>query len=195
MPGRSRVRSAVARVRRQLRRLPDQLLHAARRRAALGALAARQPLRSVLVVCNGNIFRSPFAAAVLRRALGQSGVAVDSAGLVGPGRPSPADAIAAAARRGIDLRGHRSQLLMTDLVRGADVILVMDAAQRRLICERFGAPARNVLLLGDFDPAPIESRAIQDPWEQGPDVCAAVYGRIEDCVGALVRALRSVAMR
>ena len=189
------MRRAVARLRRQLRRLPDQLLHATRRRAALVALAAHAPLRSVLVVCNGNIFRSPFAAAVLRRALGQSGTAVDSAGFIGPGRPSPADALAAAARRGIDLRGHRSQLLMPDLVRAAEVILVMDAAQRRAICERFGAPARNVLLLGDFDPAPIESRAIEDPWEQGPYVCDAVYGRIEDCVGEVVRALRAVAMR
>jgi len=189
------MRRVVARYLRRLRRLPDQLLHAARRHAALGALAARPPLRSVLVVCNGNIFRSPFAAAVLRRALGQSGVAVDSAGFIGPGRPSPADALAAAARRGIDLRGHRSQLLMPDLVRAADVILVMDTAQRRMICERFGAPARNVLLLGDFDPAPIESRSIQDPWEQGPDVCEAVYGRIDDCVGSFARALRSTTKR
>lgn len=185
----------MAQLLRRLRRLPDQVLHVARRRAALAALAARPPLRSVLVVCNGNIFRSPFAAAVLRRALGRNGVAVDSAGFIGPGRPSPADAVAAASRRGIDLRGHRSQLLMPDLVRGADVILVMDATQRRSICERFGAPARDVLLLGDFDPAPIESRAIEDPVEQGPDVCEAVYGRIEDCIGTLARALRSVAMR
>ncbi len=185
----------VAELLRRLRRLPDQLLHAARRRAARGALAARLPLRSVLVVCNGNIFRSPFAAAVLRRVLGQGGVTVESAGLIGPGRPSPADAVAAAARRGIDLRGHRSQLLMPDLVRAVDVILVMDTAQRRIICERFGRPPQDVLLLGDFDPAPIESRAIKDPWEQGPDVCEVVYGRIEDCMGSFARTLRSAAMR
>jgi protein-tyrosine-phosphatase len=175
--------------------VPDRLLHAARRRAAFVALAAHQPLRSVLVVCNGNIFRSPFAAAVLKRALGPVGVAVDSAGFIGPGRPSPTDAVVAAARRGVDLRGHRSQLLVPELVRAADVILVMDMAQRRTISERFGRPPQDVLLLGDFDPAPIESRAIEDPVEQGPDVCEAVYARIEDCVGALVRGLRSVAMR
>jgi len=180
---------------RRLRRLPDRVLHASRRRAARVALAAHQPLRSVLVVCNGNIFRSPFAAAVLRRVLGQSGVAVDSGGFVGPGRASPPEAVAAAARRGIDLRGHRSQLLMPDLVRAADVILVMDTAQRRMICERFGRPPQDVLLLSDFDPAPIESRTIDDPWEQGPHVCEVVYGRIEDCIGSFARALRSVAMR
>src|SRR2546425_498320 len=140
-------------------------------------------------------FGCSIAADVLNRALERSGVAVDSAGFIGPGRPSPADAVVVAARRGIDLRGHRSQLLMPDLVRAADVILVMDAAQRRTICERFGASPQDVLLLGDFDPAPIETRAIEDPVEQGPHVCEVVYGRIERCVGALVRGLRSVAMK
>ena len=185
----------VAHVLRRLRRLPDRLLHTSRRRAARAALAARQPVRSVLVVCNGNIFRSPFAAAILKRTLDHSGVAVDSAGFVGPGRPSPADAVAAAARRGIDLRRHRSQLLTPDLVRGADVILVMDAAQRRAICERFGRAPQDVLFLGDFDPLPIDRRAIEDPWEQSPAVCEAVYRRIEDCVGTLARGLGSTANR
>ncbi|HYR97612.1 MAG TPA: hypothetical protein VEO58_01265 [Gemmatimonadales bacterium] len=184
----------MAQLLRRLRRLPDRLLHTSRRRAARAALAARQPLRSVLVVCNGNIFRSPFAAAVLKRELDQEGVAVDSAGFIGPGRPSPADAVAAAARRGVDLRRHRSQLLTPDLVRAADVILVMDAAQRRSICERFGRAPQDVLLLGDFDPLPIEVRAIQDPVEQSPAVCDAVYARIEDCVGTLVRGLRAAAI-
>ena len=98
----------------RISRVPDRLLHNGRRRAALAALASaeRVPI-SVLVICNGNIFRSPFAAAVLRRALelrGLGRVRVDSAGFAGPGRPTPADAVAAAARRAIDLSRHASQL-------------------------------------------------------------------------------------
>src|SRR5207245_2986704 len=103
--------------------MPDRLLHASRRRAALVALAAHQPLRSVLVVCNGNIFRSPFAAAVLNRALERSGVAVDSGGFIGPGRPSAADAVVGAARRGIALRERRYEVLMPCPGRAADGIL------------------------------------------------------------------------
>jgi len=177
--------------------VPERLLHSARRRAALAALARQRSLQSVLVVCNGNIFRSPFAAAVLDRALRREGwddVQVESAGFIGPGRPSPADAVAAAAGRGIDLRAHRSQLLTPDLVRAADVILVMEPGQQRTICERFGRTTRDVLLLGDFDPAPVDSRAIADPWEQSPQVCDAVYERIEDCIGVFVRGLRAGAM-
>src|SRR5712692_6549405 len=63
----------------RLRTAPVRLLHALRRRAAREALRERAP-QSILVVCHGNICRSPFAAAVLRQALGPDGVRIDSAG-------------------------------------------------------------------------------------------------------------------
>jgi protein-tyrosine-phosphatase len=181
----------VAELLKQLRHVPDRLLHRSRRRAALAALRARRPPSYVLVLCNGNIFRSPFAAAVLRRELlrgGQSTVRVDSAGFTAHGRGSPPHAIVAAARRGIDLRGHTSQLVIADLARAADLILVMEEGQRRSVCERFARAPRDVLLLGDFDPAPVTSRAIEDPVEQSPEVCDRAYGRIERCVRELARA-------
>jgi protein-tyrosine-phosphatase len=183
----------VGHVLRRLRRVLDLLLHGVRRRATLAAIAARRPA-SLLFMCNGNIFRSPFAAAFLTRALDHGGdgggAAVESAGLIGPGRTAAREAILAAARYGVDLRDHRSQLATADLVRAADVIVVMEPEQRRIVCQRFGRAARDVLLLGDLDPAPITSRAITDPWEQGPAVCEAVYQRIARCVEALADALR-----
>ena len=36
------------------------------------------------------------------------------------------------------------------------------------------------------------SRAIEDPVEQGPEVCDRVYARIERCVGELANALGDV---
>ena len=58
------VHSLAARAwRRAMRRPVGRLLHAARRRAALRRVAAlRDALESVLVVCQGNICRSPYAA-------------------------------------------------------------------------------------------------------------------------------------
>src|SRR5256886_1706448 len=183
----------------RISRVPDRLLHNGRRRAALAALAgAERAPASLLVICNGNIFRSPFAAAVLRRALelrGLGRVRVDSAGFAGPGRASPADAIAAAARRGVDLASHSSQLVMADLVRAADLIVVMDGLQRRMICERFGRSPRGVLQLGDFDPLPVASRGIEDPVEHGPELCARAYAHVERCVEELAQALSSIAQQ
>jgi protein-tyrosine-phosphatase len=178
----------------QVLQLSRRLLQRSRRRAALAALvrASRLP-KAILFVCHGNIFRSPFAAAVLRRALergGVNGVRVESAGLIGAGRPVPRDAIATAARRGIDLSRHTSQLVLADVVRAAELVVVMDELQRRMVCERFGRWPRDVLLLGDFDPTAVASRAIEDPVEQGPEVCERVYARIERCVAQLADALQ-----
>jgi len=172
--------------------MPDRLLHRSRRRAALAALRERRPPASVLVLCNGNIFRSPFAAAVLQRELnvrGAGSIRVESAGFAAHGRPSPPHAVAAAARHGIDLAGHTSQLLVAPVARAADLIVVMEELQRRTICERFGRAARDVLLLGDLDPMPVTSRAIEDPVEQDQEVCDRAYARIARCVGELARAL------
>src|SRR2546426_3320715 len=174
---------------RQLYRVPDRVLHPLRRRRAREALRRRPRLASVLVVCHGNICRSPFAAALLRASLSRNAVRVDSAGFMGPGRPSPAEAVAAAALYGVDLSAHRSELLTADGARTADLIVVMDPAQRREICDRFGRTVRDVLVLGDLDPQAIGARPIRDPISQPAAVFEAAYARIERCVRELERAI------
>lgn len=163
-------------------------MHPLRRRAALRRLGRARPA-ALLVACHGNICRSPFAAALLERALLASGTKVDSAGFIGPGRPAPAEAVTAAAGRGVDLAAHRSKLLTPDLVRGAELVVVMDPTQRRTVCERFGRLSRDVVVLGDLDPQSVETRAIRDPVKQRRDVFEESYSRIERCVRELVSAL------
>lgn len=175
---------------RALRHAPDRLLHPLRRRAARRALQARPWPRTILVVCHGNICRSPFAAGLLSRALGPRGALVASAGFVSPGRPAPAEGSIAAARRGIDLSEHRSQLLTPALAAEAQVILVMDLRQQRMVCERFGRAPQVVMLLGDLDPEPITTRAIHDPVDQPLEVFEESYARIERCVDGFVGSLR-----
>jgi len=172
----------------QLLRAPARLLHPLRRRAARAVLRGRA-LRSIVVVCHGNICRSPFAAGLLARALGPAGTVVASAGFVGPGRGAPAEGSIAAARRGIDLSAHRSQLLTPVLAAEAHLIVVMDARQQRTVCERFGRAPSDVIVLGDLDPQAIVTRAIHDPVDQPLEAFEQSYARIERCVEALVGAL------
>ena len=173
----------------RIRRTPERLLHPLRRRKALEALRARKRPARLLAVCYGNICRSPVAAALLRRALVPLGIDVCSAGLVGFNRPSPPEAVSAATRYDVDLVPHRSALLTAELVRGADVIIVMEAGQARQVCERYGRLPSDVFLLGDFDPAPVETRTIRDPIDQSRDVYDETYARIARCVRALAEAL------
>jgi len=89
-----------------VRYLPARLLHRLRRRKVLAQLQARALPRSILLVCHGNLCRSPYAAARLGKLLPPplaAKVRVDSAGFLGPDRPPPLAAVAVAGARGVDL--------------------------------------------------------------------------------------------
>ncbi|PYO87350.1 MAG: hypothetical protein DMD66_10610, partial [Gemmatimonadetes bacterium] len=101
----------------------------------------------------------------------------------------PAEAIAAAQSHRVDLTSHRSRPVTADVARAADLIVVMDVIQRRLVCERFGRLPSDVIVLGDLDPAAVETRAIHDPVDQSRQVFDEVYERIARCVQELGRVL------
>ena len=63
----------------------------------------------IIFICQGNICRSPFAAALLRARLCDRRVSIGSAGtLPQPGRATPIFGVEAAAEYGVDLSSHRS---------------------------------------------------------------------------------------
>ena len=176
---------------KELRRAPERVLHPYRRRAALRSLRGRDRPLTVLFVCYGNICRSPYAAAAFSRALSPGGAPIRSlsAGFAGPDRRAPAEGIAVAARRGIDLTEHRSVLLAREAVRTAGLVVVMSEEQRYAIHRDFGRDARDVLVLGDLDPLPIDTRTLRDPWRQPAAVFEESYDRIDRCVRELARAI------
>lgn len=175
----------------RVRRTPERLLHPLRRRKAVEALLARPRPKTLLAVCYGNICRSPVAAALLARELAPLGIHVQSAGLVGFNRPAPVEAVAAAQRHGLNLSDHRSRLITAALIGSVDLIVVMDPSQRRLVCERYGRRPSDVIVLGDFDPASVETRTIRDPVNESQDVFEQVYERIARCVRQLVTVLNN----
>jgi protein-tyrosine-phosphatase len=113
---------------------------------------------------------------------------VASAGFIQPGRPCPDAAVAVAAARGFDLSTHRSHLLATPDVSGADLILVMSSAQKWAIRALFGRSSHDVVVLGDLDPEAIEAREVRDPVEQPEEIFALSYSRIDRCIGEFIRA-------
>jgi protein-tyrosine phosphatase len=86
-------------------------------------------IRSVLVICEGNICRSPLAAALLARALPD--VSVTSAGTHAlAGHPADATIADIARQDGVSLDSHVATQVDASLVRDADLILTMTQAQR-----------------------------------------------------------------
>jgi protein-tyrosine phosphatase len=69
------------------------------------------------------------AEALLQRALrGQDGITVESAGLGAlVGHPASDYSVELMAEMGIDITGHRARQIHPDMVRDADLVLVMEA--------------------------------------------------------------------
>lgn len=81
----------------------------------------------ILVVCTGNICRSPLAEVLLQERLRPQGIEVRSAGtgaLIG----YPADPLSLAVARdaGFDLSAHRAQQATRELLSAQDLVLTLD---------------------------------------------------------------------
>lgn len=139
----------------------------------------------VVFVCKGNICRSAFAEHYLRARLAGSALKLESCGLEGEaGNPSPAAAVAAAARQGVDLRGHRARGLEDCDLGGADLILAMEFWQYRRLCLLYPGRQGRIRLLREFAPGPEGLLCnIADPYGQGDaayDACFRLIGRAVD---------------
>lgn len=176
---------------RSVYHLPDRLLHPLRRWRLERRLRAAPTPATVLFVCLGNICRSPYAERALERGATDTSwtPTVVSAGFVGPDRPSPEAARLVARDRGLDLTGHRSRRLTSELLAESDLIFVMDVVQRRAIRRKTGSD--RVFLLGDLDPVWSGRRAIRDPVDQPQDVFRDVYERIDRTMARLTQIVLS----
>ena len=149
----------------------------------------------LLVVCLGNICRSPMAEGALRARIAAAGLAgrveVDSAGLGNwhSGHPPDRRAIACAASHGVDISGLRARQLGDDDYTAFDVLLCADAdvlytvkahappgatADARLLLEWSGLGATQVP-----DPYTLNAAAFEHAWELVDTAAAAIVDRLK----------------
>lgn len=152
----------------------------------------------ILMICTGNICRSPTAEAVLRRLAEQAGVAhrieVDSAGTTGyhvgeaPDRRSQQHA----ARRGYDLSGLRARQVQAADFEAFDWLIALDRGHLAEL--QAVAPAQagaRIALLMDFADDP-QGGEVPDPYYGGAAGFEDVLDRVEaGCRGLLTRALNT----
>jgi protein-tyrosine phosphatase len=154
---------------------------------------------NILVVCSGNICRSPMAEAYLRHRLAGSDNSnrfrVSSAGTLGitDDRPAAMAVAIVAEETGIDLSPHRTRGLNREEVEDADLILVMEGRHRRYLSTLYPAHVGKVRLLTEYAPpgGGVSAGAdIFDPVGMEPDAFRACFRMIRVCLDALVDELR-----
>ena len=152
------------------------------------------PVR-VLMVCMGNICRSPTAHGVLTQRVADAGlgdrIVVDSAGThdYHVGRPPDERAQQHAARRGYDLSAQRARQLKAQDFDDFDLVLVMDDANQhaaRALCPP--AQRHKLRRLTDFCTRHRASD-VPDPYDGGEAGFEAVLDLVEDACAGLLRTL------
>ncbi|WP_427309697.1 low molecular weight protein-tyrosine-phosphatase [Cupriavidus sp. H39] len=144
-------------------------------------------IRTVLVVCIGNICRSPMAEGLLRQAL--PNLAVTSAGLGAVvGSPPDPIAIELMGEFGLDISQHRAQQLSGTLATQTDLILVMENEQKHEIQRRHPVVSGKVFRLGE--PAKFD---IPDPYRQPRESFERAFQQIQHGVQAWVPRILALA--
>lgn len=132
--------------------------------------------KKVLVVCVGNICRSPIAEYLIKKQNLQ--LEVSSAGIAAlAGHPADEKAKIAAQNLGLDLSQHIAKQLTTHAVAQAELILVMSTRQQRHIEQTWTSARGKPFRLGHW-----QDQNISDPFQQDQDVFNKTSQLIALCV-------------
>lgn len=127
-------------------------------------------MTKVLMVCLGNICRSPLAEGILKSKINRQHVFVDSAGTGAwhSGELPDKRSIAVAKKNGIDLSDQRARLFLVEDFERFDHIYVMDQSNYKNVCRL--APDEEAmnkvqLILNEIHPD--QNREVPDPYYGG----------------------------
>lgn len=133
-------------------------------------------IHRVLMVCIGNICRSPMAEYVLRERLANPGVIVESAGIAAvPGARIDPRALSVLEEHGIDADAHVARRLDSKLLESADLILTMERDQLEYIRAVNPAVTGKTFLLGRWQ----GGFEIPDPYGRPRETFEHVYHMVE----------------
>ena len=146
-------------------------------------------MKTILFICTGNVCRSPMAEGLFRKAAGDNGVRVLSAGLGAiDGQPPTPHSVTAMRELGIDISSQRSRALTAELVREADYIFGMTHGHVDTIGLLYPAAAEKTFLLREFDDAaPPYEKDIPDPIGCPYDVYVHCREQIEQGITSLLK--------
>jgi protein-tyrosine phosphatase len=149
-------------------------------------------MTSVLMVCTGNICRSPAAEEVLRTSLakvGARGITVDSAGTGGwhSGELPHEHSRSVGKSRGYVLN-HRARVVTDDDFINVDLFVAMDSSHAQWLTQRAYELGVEISMrfLRSFDPACLPRTDLADPWGHPTHAYEVMYDQIQSAMPGLV---------
>jgi len=152
--------------------------------------------KSILYICKGNICRSPFAEKITKKYLEKDSndtLKVLSAGInATASKPPPKEAVVAARAFGISMDDHRAQCLTHELIRGTDMIVVMEFEHLHELGEKYPDSKGRCFLLSMFSGDQpgwgnyYSQYNIADPYGKDTEQFVRCFERINVCVNNLL---------
>lgn len=132
----------------------------------------------IVVVCTGNICRSPIAEALLKAKLpGKDIWSAGTGAMVGDG--ADPNSVKVAAANGLDLSGHRAQQLTLPMLQHADLVLTLDGSHSGWINSRYPQFRGKVHKLGKWR----KDEDVPDPYRFPLEAFEAAYAQMDAHVG------------
>lgn len=129
---------------------------------------------TILVVCTGNICRSPIAEGLLKTALpGKTVLSAGTMAMVGDGADPMSIEVSAA--NGLDISAHRAQQLTLPLLQAADLVLTLDGSHSDWIHRRYPQYRGKVHKLGKWQ----QDADVPDPYRRPKAVFESVYAQMD----------------
>jgi len=133
-------------------------------------------VKSILMVCRGNICRSPMAEGYFQHHIhqSQSDVYVSSAGITALiDQPADTHAIDIMNQYQIDISKHRARQITDEFVRKTDLILVMTESHLNHLLSKFSMAKGKTFLLGHF-----QDFEVEDPYMRSSYAFEKTYHQI-----------------
>ncbi len=125
---------------------------------------------TILVICTGNICRSPIAEGLLKVALpGKTVLSAGTMAMVGDGADPMSIEVSTA--NGLDISAHRAQQLTLPLLQAADLVLTLDGSHNDWIHRRYPQYRGKVHKLGKWQ----QDADVPDPYRRPKAVFESAY--------------------
>ena len=141
-----------------------------------------RPIKHILVLCYGNIMRSPFATELLREKLQQKGINVPVSGAgfhQKQGRSAPKRCITKAQQWNINLESHRSKTFNQDMVKPDEQLIIYFDLKHEYLLARFYQKYTAVNLAHFVPPGRGPLEEIVDPYDGTDDGLKRCYENID----------------
>jgi len=133
-------------------------------------------IKIILVVCIGNICRSPMAEYFLKQEFPE--LHIESAGISGlTGHPADEKAQLCMQRLGMDMQSHIAKKLNAELIKKADLVLVMSQNQQKHIEQSWPFAKGKTFRLGHW-----QNKNVPDPYQHDQQVFDETCELIQSCI-------------